>query len=397
MMSLHSYLLFVLAAVALILVPGPDVMYMLGRCLAQGRRAGILSAIGFNLGGYVHLTAAVLGLSAILATSATAFTAVKWIGAAYLVYLGLSALWSKQGPPAIETDATAGRRGRTILWQAFLSDVLNPKVALFFLALLPQFVDRNAPHPTLQIHSAGRDRERHRPAHQHRDRLLRSPDYPWLAPRRTGDPMAPTGSRCTVHHPRPAHRSRESLTHRVSLVAANGASIIVAGLEIPSREPLFLALVGIHVLLGLACTITGLIAMLSPKRPGRHLRFGSIYFWALAGVFVTMSALAAARWREDYDLFILGGLAFSAAYLGRRARRKRSRDWVKLHITGMGTSYVLLLTAFYVDNGKNLPLWRNLPQIAFWLIPAAIGVPLILRALWRHPLARTPPPTIRSG
>lgn len=151
MMSLHSYLLFVLAAVALILVPGPDMMYMLGRCLAQGRRAGILSAIGFNLGGYVHLTAAVLGLSAILATSATAFAVVKWIGAAYLVYLGLSALWSRQGPLAIETEVVAGRRSRTILWQAFLSDVLNPKVALFFLALLPQFVDRSAPHPTLQI------------------------------------------------------------------------------------------------------------------------------------------------------------------------------------------------------------------------------------------------------
>lgn len=112
----------------------------------------------------------------------------------------------------------------------------------------------------------------------------------------------------------------------MGLVAANGASVIVAGLEIPSREPLFLALVGMHVLLGLACTITGLIAMLSPKCPGRHPRFGSIYFWCLAGVFVTMSALAAARWREDYDLFILGALAFSAAYLGRRARRKRSRD-----------------------------------------------------------------------
>jgi len=151
MMSLHSYLLFVLAAVALILVPGPDMMYMLGRCLAQGRRAGILSAVGFNLGGYVHLTAAVLGLSAILATSATAFTIVKWAGAAYLVYLGLSALCSKQGPLTVETDVAAGRRGRTILWQAFLSDVLNPKVALFFLALLPQFVDRNAAHPTLQI------------------------------------------------------------------------------------------------------------------------------------------------------------------------------------------------------------------------------------------------------
>lgn len=150
MISLHNYLLFVLAAVALILVPGPDMLYMLGRCVAQGRRAGILSAIGFNLGGYVHITAAVLGLSAILAASATAFTVVKWVGAAYLVYLGISTLWRKERPLAVE--AVAGSvRGRTILWQAFLSDVLNPKVALFFLALLPQFVDKDAPHPALQI------------------------------------------------------------------------------------------------------------------------------------------------------------------------------------------------------------------------------------------------------
>lgn len=176
-----------------------------------------------------------------------------------------------------------------------------------------------------------------------------------------------------------------------------GTSIIVAGLKISSRDPLFLATVGLHVLLGLTCTITGLIAMLSPKRKGWHPRFGSIYFWCLTGVFATVSALAAVRWSEDVHLFILGTLAFAAAYLGRRARRKRWHGWVKLHITGMGSSYVLLLTAFYVDNGKSLPLWRDLPQIAFWLIPAAIGVPLILRALWRHPLARTPPPAIRSG
>ncbi|HEV2271275.1 MAG TPA: hypothetical protein VGR92_17615 [Steroidobacteraceae bacterium] len=175
----------------------------------------------------------------------------------------------------------------------------------------------------------------------------------------------------------------------MSLIVANGQSIIVAGLEISSRDPPFLASVGVHVLLGLTCTITGLIAMLSAKRPGHHPRFGSIYYWCLAGVFVTVSALAAVRWREDYHLFILGALAFAAAYLGRRARRRRWRNWAKLHITGMGMSYVLLLTAFYVDNGKSLPLWRDLPPITFWLLPAAIGVPLIVRALWRHPLART--------
>ena len=77
-------------------------------------------------------------------------------------------------------------------------------------------------------------------------------------------------------------------------------------------------------------------------------------------------------------------VAFAVGYLGRRARRHRWRNWVRLHITGMGTSYILLLTAFYVDNGKSLPLWKELPPIAFWLLPAAVGIPLIVRALLWH-------------
>ena len=151
MMTLHSYLLFVGATIVLVIVPGPDMAYMLARCIAQGRRAGVLAALGFNLGGYVHLAAAVLGLSAILATSSVAFSVVKWVGAAYLVYLGISVLRSKQSPLVISADGLANRNDRTILWQAFLSDVLNPKVAMFFLALLPQFVDTTGSHPTLQI------------------------------------------------------------------------------------------------------------------------------------------------------------------------------------------------------------------------------------------------------
>jgi hypothetical protein len=169
-----------------------------------------------------------------------------------------------------------------------------------------------------------------------------------------------------------------------------GNAIIVAGIEIPSSNPAFLAVVGVHVLLGLTCTITGIIAMLSAKREGRHPLFGSIYFWCLSGVFVTTSALAAVRWAEDYHLFVLGTLALAAAYLGRMARRKRWGNWVMLHITGMGTSYILLLTAFYVDNGKSLPLWKDLPPIAYWLVPAAVGIPLIVRALFWHPLAQRP-------
>ena len=150
-MSLHSYGLFVVACIGLALVPGPDMLYMLARCIAQGRRAGVLAALGFNAGGYVHLTAAVGGLSAILATSSAAFTGVKWIGAAYLIYLGIGALRSRPGPLLIDAQTVKAPGGRTIFWQAFLSDVLNPKVALFFLALLPQFVEARSAHPTAQL------------------------------------------------------------------------------------------------------------------------------------------------------------------------------------------------------------------------------------------------------
>ena len=176
----------------------------------------------------------------------------------------------------------------------------------------------------------------------------------------------------------------------------DGDMTIVAGIEIPSANPVFLTVVGIHVMLGLACTVTGIIAiiiaMLSRKRAGRHPRYGTIYYWCLAGVFLTASSLAAVRWAQDYHLFILGALSFAAAYLGRQARRHRWRHWVRLHIAGMGSSYVLLLIAFYVDNGRFLPLWKDLPPAAYWLVPAAIGIPLIARALLWHPLVRHPSP-----
>jgi len=166
----------------------------------------------------------------------------------------------------------------------------------------------------------------------------------------------------------------------------------IAGIEIPATDPAFLAVVGIHILLGLACTVTGVVAMVSEKRAGRHPCFGTIYYWCLTGVFLTATGLAAVRWADDYHLFVLGALSFAAAYLGRRAQRQRWHNRVRLHITGMGASYVLLLTAFYVDNGKSLPLWRELPPIAYWLLPAAVGLPLIARALLGHPLARQTEP-----
>ncbi|MEO7208037.1 MAG: DUF2306 domain-containing protein [Steroidobacteraceae bacterium] len=163
---------------------------------------------------------------------------------------------------------------------------------------------------------------------------------------------------------------------------------IVAGIEVSSTSPVFLTIVGFHVLMGLLCVVAGAIAMLSVKRSGRHPAFGTIYFWCLSALFASAAGLAAVRWVQDYHLFILGTLSFAAALIGRTARRRRRPGWLTVHITGMGMSYILLLTAFYVDNGKSLPLWKELPPIAFWLIPGAMGIPIILLALLRHPLIR---------
>jgi len=163
---------------------------------------------------------------------------------------------------------------------------------------------------------------------------------------------------------------------------------VVAGIPVPSTSPIFLAIVAVHVLLGLACAVAGVIAMLSRKGRGRHSDFGTIYYWCLAAVFVTATALSAARLADDYHLFILGALALMAAYWARGSARRGGPGWVRRHITGMGLSYVLLLTAFYVDNGESLPFWRELPEWAFWVLPSAIGAPIIIYALLRHPLAR---------
>lgn len=162
--------------------------------------------------------------------------------------------------------------------------------------------------------------------------------------------------------------------------------MIIAGIPIPSDSPVFLAVVGIHVLFGLACTVAGIVAMLRVKARGRHSDSGTTYYWCLSGVLVTALGLSLVRWSEDYHLAILAVLSFGSAYFGRSAIRHRWRNWPVLHLSGMGVSYILLITAFYVDNGKNLPLWRELPQIVFWILPGAIGIPIILYVKARHPL-----------
>jgi threonine/homoserine/homoserine lactone efflux protein len=146
----HDLWLFVLAGLLLNITPGPDTLYIVGRSSTQGWRAGAVAALGIGTGALVHVCAAALGLSALLAASATAFTAVKFIGAAYLVYVGVSLILSKSSTRSSPTAASNRQTSlRGIFFQGFLTNVLNPKVALFFLAFLPQFVLSDAPSKPL--------------------------------------------------------------------------------------------------------------------------------------------------------------------------------------------------------------------------------------------------------
>jgi len=140
---------FVLAALALLIVPGPAVLYVVTRSIHQGRRAGITSVLGIHVGTLVHIAAATAGLSALVLSSAVAFTAVKAAGAVYLVGLGLWTIFARRAEPDV---ALGGERAlKRVFAQGIVVNVLNPKTALFFLAFLPQFVDPNAPHPALQV------------------------------------------------------------------------------------------------------------------------------------------------------------------------------------------------------------------------------------------------------
>jgi threonine/homoserine/homoserine lactone efflux protein len=146
----HDLLLFIVSGWLLNVTPGPDMLYIIGRSTTQGLRAGIVAALGVGAGIFVHIAATALGLSAILAASAGAFTAIKLLGAAYLVYVGLTLLVSSSDP---FERATATRLApaslRNVFIQGFLTNVLNPKVALFFLAFLPQFVESDAANKPL--------------------------------------------------------------------------------------------------------------------------------------------------------------------------------------------------------------------------------------------------------
>lgn len=148
MFGTHDLALFIVSGLLLNITPGADSLYIATRSISQGVQAGVAAALGIGLGCYVHIFAAALGLSAVLATSAVAFTFVKLAGAAYLMYLGLSLL--RAHPAAAQSlGAVAAAPLRTVFAQGFLTNVLNPKVALFFLAFVPQFIEPSAPNKPL--------------------------------------------------------------------------------------------------------------------------------------------------------------------------------------------------------------------------------------------------------
>jgi len=152
-MPTDQLLLFIAAGLLLNLTPGPDVLYIVSNALRSGVRAGIAAAFGITAGCFVHIFAAALGVGALLAASATAFTVLKWLGAGYLLFVGARLLLSRQ-PPAMDLRANNARPIRTnglkdVFFQGFWTNALNPKVALFFLAFVPQFIGAGVEHKTI--------------------------------------------------------------------------------------------------------------------------------------------------------------------------------------------------------------------------------------------------------
>lgn len=146
MFGTHDLWLFILSALLLNITPGPDTALVVARSTQMGLRGGVAASFGIAGGIVVHITAAAIGLSALIAASAPAFTVIKYVGAAYLIYIGLRMILNRSAAVAESTaPAQAALPLRGVFWQGFFSNALNPKVAIFFLAFLPQFVSNNAP------------------------------------------------------------------------------------------------------------------------------------------------------------------------------------------------------------------------------------------------------------
>jgi len=150
-MEFSTIWLFVMAAATLLIIPGPAVFYIMARSIDQGKNAGLVSVLGVSLGGAVHVLAGAIGVSAILMTSATAFQIVKYLGAAYLIYLGCKTLFSSSDGITSQIPKAPHKKLRKIFYESALVEVMNPKTALFFLAFFPQFISPAAGSVTAQF------------------------------------------------------------------------------------------------------------------------------------------------------------------------------------------------------------------------------------------------------
>ncbi|MGU7769711.1 LysE family translocator [Burkholderia sp. MR1-5-21] len=158
MLGITHFGFFLLAVFLLNVTPGPDTAYIVGRSVAQGRGAGLMSALGISAGCCVHALACAFGLTALLAASAAAFTVIKLVGAAYLIYLGVRMIFAKQGAgadAAPAAPAVAAKPLRQLFMQGFWTNVLNPKVVLFFVSFFPQFVSADSAHKALAFLTLG--------------------------------------------------------------------------------------------------------------------------------------------------------------------------------------------------------------------------------------------------
>lgn len=162
----------------------------------------------------------------------------------------------------------------------------------------------------------------------------------------------------------------------------------IFGVPVPSTDPVFLTFIVVHILISLVAVLSGIFAMISDKRKRRHPLYGRVYFWAMISSFCTVVILSVMRWPHNIHLLVIGIGAISFTVAGYRLAKIRTINWTRFHTICMGSSYILLMTGFYVDNGKNLPFWRLFPQWFFWVFPALVGVPIIIYALRKNALNR---------
>jgi uncharacterized membrane protein len=171
----------------------------------------------------------------------------------------------------------------------------------------------------------------------------------------------------------------------VVLLGSTVAGVVeIDGFSIPDSSGVFLVALAVHVLAGVTCVVSGAVAALARKRPGRHPRAGSVYLCGLLVLVITAGVLAVVRWPHDFYLLLIACLTGGFAGAGWWVRRRRADGWMRRHGMAMAASYVALLTGFYVDNGPQLPLWDRLPTVAYWVLPTLVGAPLTWWALIRN-------------